>query len=478
MKYLLIIFLLLSVRSNATTYYISASGSTGNNGTSPVTSWPISKLYSFAYTSGDFVLLNKGTTYTGTGSFTGTGGSGHPIIIYTYGNGTNPVIDAGASSIPCLTITHPYINMYNIVFQNSTVSSGLVYINGTHDIYIHNCYFTNGVRGVLVNNTTGNITINGNYFSIIADPNIVSNGGGNRVQFTLSNLSIGSCHVDSNFLYEPTPNTFIGDQISFFKDDATPPYTYTANYNKIRGGSTNTAGYNGIGIGDNTGNYQTAIGNKMVNPGAAGIVVAGGHDQDVSNDTVYSAPNFPSGAGIIYGAYNGATPGQVTIGFNILNWSISSMPVSVSNFFWDMSHSNTIQPINWLTNGSGGTGNTNATSTMLPNPLWTGSPWNSPIISYSPSYTFTVGSGVSLSPTNTGTASTNWTCSPTLPAGLSINSGTGAITGNPTSISSLTTYIVSATNAKGASTYQFTMVISGSSGKLFFSSTGGLVRRF
>jgi hypothetical protein len=52
-------------------------------------------------------------------------------------------------------------------------------------------------------------------------------------------------------------------------------------------------------------------------------------------------------------------------------------------------------------------------------------------------------------PTNTGGAVTNYSVSPALPAGLTLNAATGAITGTPTSTSASTTYTVTATNGFG-----------------------------
>jgi IgGFc binding protein/Bacterial Ig-like domain (group 1)/Putative Ig domain len=77
-----------------------------------------------------------------------------------------------------------------------------------------------------------------------------------------------------------------------------------------------------------------------------------------------------------------------------------------------------------------------------------------PNISYSPS-TVSLGTNTAmptLSPTNTGGASTNWSVSPNLPTGLSINSTTGNITGTPTATSSATNYTITAQNTAGSST--------------------------
>ncbi|MEC7273590.1 MAG: putative Ig domain-containing protein, partial [Candidatus Thermoplasmatota archaeon] len=47
-------------------------------------------------------------------------------------------------------------------------------------------------------------------------------------------------------------------------------------------------------------------------------------------------------------------------------------------------------------------------------------------------------------PTSTGGAVTNWEITPALPAGLSFDNSTGAISGTPTAVSNSTTYTVTA----------------------------------
>jgi hypothetical protein len=54
-----------------------------------------------------------------------------------------------------------------------------------------------------------------------------------------------------------------------------------------------------------------------------------------------------------------------------------------------------------------------------------------------------------LNPTVTGTI-TNYTISPALPSGLSINGTSGIISGTPNATSPQTTYVVTASNAGGS----------------------------
>ena len=77
-----------------------------------------------------------------------------------------------------------------------------------------------------------------------------------------------------------------------------------------------------------------------------------------------------------------------------------------------------------------------------------------PAISYSPSLLSLAPSVAmpTLSPTYTGGTVASWSVSPSLPAGISMSTSTGVITGTPTSDTAVSTYTVSATNATGSAT--------------------------
>jgi len=84
-----------------------------------------------------------------------------------------------------------------------------------------------------------------------------------------------------------------------------------------------------------------------------------------------------------------------------------------------------------------------------------------PNISYTPSSnTFTTGVAISTwTPANSGGPVVTWSVSPSLPAGLSFNTGTGAITGTPTTITATATYTVTATNAGGSGSTTITITV-------------------
>jgi hypothetical protein len=66
--------------------------------------------------------------------------------------------------------------------------------------------------------------------------------------------------------------------------------------------------------------------------------------------------------------------------------------------------------------------------------------------------TLSVGDTISISPTVTGSGLT-YTVTPALPSGLTLNPSTGVISGKPNTITSLTTYTITATNCKGSTSF-------------------------
>jgi hypothetical protein len=86
--------------------------------------------------------------------------------------------------------------------------------------------------------------------------------------------------------------------------------------------------------------------------------------------------------------------------------------------------------------------------------------------------TGTVGTAISnLAPTITGTV-TNYSISPELPAGLSISSSTGVISGTPTDVASTATYTITASNSGGDTTTTISVTVN-SAGAIFDTAYPG-----
>ena len=91
-------------------------------------------------------------------------------------------------------------------------------------------------------------------------------------------------------------------------------------------------------------------------------------------------------------------------------------------------------------------------------------------LSYPSPPTFAVNAAIAtLTPTVTGTV-TGYSVSPALPAGLSLNTTTGAISGTPTAVTPQASYTVKATNASGSTTTTVSIVVVNPSGIAYRSS--------
>ncbi|WP_319502690.1 LamG-like jellyroll fold domain-containing protein [uncultured Draconibacterium sp.] len=93
-RYLFLLFFVLLVNiSNATVYYVSASGNDANTGTSESQPWKtLSKVSSTSFSPGDQILFKRGEEWSGTITVTSSGSAGSPIIYGAYGAGEKPRI--------------------------------------------------------------------------------------------------------------------------------------------------------------------------------------------------------------------------------------------------------------------------------------------------------------------------------------------------------------------------------------------------
>lgn len=132
-------------------------------------------------------------------------------------------------------------------------------------------------------------------------------------------------------------------------------------------------------------------------------------------------------------------------------WSISPVLPSGLNFSTQSGQisgtpSVTSSVTNYTITASNSAGSVSTTLTLSVIPT-------APSITFSPTSlsTYLNYAIATLTPRNTGSPATSWAISPSLPAGLSFNSTTGAISGTPSATSSLTSYTVTGTNSAGSS---------------------------
>ena len=74
-------------------------------------------------------------------------------------------------------------------------------------------------------------------------------------------------------------------------------------------------------LGDGGSSYAIAKGNILVNPGASGVAVAGGHDNALIDNTVYSTRLDWSNVGVyVWDQYN-SNCRNITVRGNRVNWT-------------------------------------------------------------------------------------------------------------------------------------------------------------
>jgi|GEM_PF-1210982 len=360
-------------------------------------------------------------------------------------------INCNGAATPGITIpagVHD-VHITKCKILNSTTSNGLIYINsGCYNITIDTCFFQSGYRGIYALGATNNIHIWYNFFYNIIDPNVTAtstDGGGSSVQ--LNNCTGTSIQILDNRSFHDVSSAGVGDQFSLYKCSGTAASPIRICRNQALNGSTNppSTGYAGVVAGDLGGGYQRVDSNIFVNVGAVGAQVQGGHDIEMSYNTIYLAQASYTSVAIAFGNYSGLASSNITISNNSARCVQPSG--SIFNFWFDPKTA--FQPTGWSTN----TTSTGLNANILPNPLWSACTLTvvRPNITYSPSsYTFTMGTAItSFTPTNTGSIAS---FTATLPPGLTINPSTGTISGTPTIGSAPANYTVTAINTAGSST--------------------------
>ena len=190
----------------------------------------------------------------------------------------------------------------------------------------------------------------------------------------------------------------------------------------------------------NTGGSTTTTVDITVNDVAPSIAYSGSPFTLTKGTTMTTAAPTSSGGTVVSWSVSPTLPAGLT--FDTSNGEISGTPTAITS-----SATYTITATN--TGGSD-----TATITIVVNDA-------APVIAYSPStYTLTKGTAMSTaSPTSGGGTVVTWAISPTLPAGLTFDTSNGEISGTPTTITSSTTYTITATNAGGSDTATMTIEV-------------------
>jgi len=145
----------LPLHAAHTRYYVDAtSGNDGAAGTSPAAAWKsLSKINGTTFGPGDTILLKSGSVWTGSLSPQGSGASGSPNVIDTFGTGAKPIINANGAVANTFSLSNQqYWEVNNLELTNddnlaaednaasrtgfrATATSGIV-----NHVYVRNCY--------------------------------------------------------------------------------------------------------------------------------------------------------------------------------------------------------------------------------------------------------------------------------------------------------------------------------------------------
>lgn len=236
-------------------------------------------------------------------------GSGKIII---YGDSINSL----GSSTPCIhLVNYDTVIIKRCRLLNSTAQAILLVNCGV--VIVDSCMISQVSDGVHDNFGTGRFTITNNYISNVNGPFPLGNG----VQLNQVNAPglIANNYIENMDGVAQHPQ----DLISVFQSNGSPGDSIRVTGNYIRGGQVihDSGGAAGIVLNDVGGSYQVARNNKLVNPGAVGIQVQGGHDSKVDHNSIYGdGHGLISFEGLQYGNYAADTTYHIEMSHNLIYW--------------------------------------------------------------------------------------------------------------------------------------------------------------
>lgn len=212
------------------------------------------------------------------------------------------------------------IKMYNgannITIRNCTFDGAaqeLVELENAFNITIENCLFAKGYSGVYAVGSKNVKIINCQFVNMrIKWINGQFQGKGQFVQMNgCSDILVENCKGE-NF-----PEADPEDMISFYKSS-----NAVVRNNIFRGNPTSSWSNSGGGIiaGDNGGDNILIENNTVMTPGNYGIAIAGGNNNRVLNNKIYSERNAVSNNPLYVWAQAGAACGSITVTGNRVYW--------------------------------------------------------------------------------------------------------------------------------------------------------------
>ncbi|SEH55887.1 MULTISPECIES: LamG domain-containing protein [unclassified Leifsonia] len=141
--------------AGCTTYYVSsATGSDSNDGCSSTTPWQsLANVNATTFAAGNQLLFAKGGSWSGELKLLGSGASGSPIVVSSYGSGAAPIIAGGGAAAAIALVNEQYVTIQNLEITNTTTSAavraGILAENDTSGILNGIHILNNNIHDVL-----------------------------------------------------------------------------------------------------------------------------------------------------------------------------------------------------------------------------------------------------------------------------------------------------------------------------------------
>lgn len=163
---------------------------------------------------------------------------------------------------------------------------GLKFNDCTGTITVQNCYFDDLNGGIYLFQCDATLVIQDNHCGDVARSGKLDAARGQFVQANACTFPGGL--IDGNYVRMTLGGGDKEDHISMFATSGSASQPLVISNNWLRGRHTSASG-GGILVGEGDGNYIRVIDNTIINPGVVGIAVAGGANNWVEGNQLYSA---------------------------------------------------------------------------------------------------------------------------------------------------------------------------------------------